>query len=118
MVKKTSAAKKIRKSPPKRQHTFDGPLSSRSIRSPLEISGVSGGELWQEGNQEQSEHGEGPWMGLLKKPAVRYLIATVSMAVLSKMVLTLSERYPQISELMKENLAVVEEKLAEYQSSS
>jgi hypothetical protein len=52
-----------------------------------------------------------------QNPAVRYVAGGIATAVLSKLATNLSERYPEISNFIKENLDTVEGKLGDFRNS-
>ncbi len=49
-------------------------------------------------------------------PAVRYVAGGIATALLTKIVTGLSERYPELSKFLKDNLDTVEERLSEFQN--
>lgn len=53
---------------------------------------------------------------MASNPAVRYLAAGFISAVSIQVLRKLSERYPEISEFLKENLELVEDKVANFRS--
>jgi hypothetical protein len=53
---------------------------------------------------------------LAANPAVRYVAGGIAAAVLTKVATNLSERYPEISNFIKENLDNVEGRLGEFKN--
>lgn len=53
---------------------------------------------------------------LASNPAVRYVAAGIATAVLTKIATNLSERYPELSHFIKENLDNVEGRLGDFKN--
>lgn len=56
--------------------------------------------------------------GWYEKPAFRYVAGGVGLAVLSRVAMSMSDRYPQISTFLRDNLDVIESKLSEFRGES
>lgn len=52
----------------------------------------------------------------VNNPAVRYVAGGIATAVLARIATNMSERYPEISNFLKENLDTVEGKLSEFRN--
>lgn len=48
------------------------------------------------------------------KPAVRYVAGGLAVAILARLAMKMSDRYPEISTFIKENIDTVESKLQEF----
>jgi hypothetical protein len=54
---------------------------------------------------------------LWAKPVTKYVVGGIGIAVISRLAMTVYNRYPVISEFIRENLDVVETKLTEFKES-
>ncbi len=52
-----------------------------------------------------------------EKPEVRMVAVGIGVALVTRLALSLSSKYPQISSFLRENLHVIEDKLEEYRGS-
>lgn len=59
---------------------------------------------------------QGFFKEFISNPAVRYVASGVATALLTKLATKMSERYPEISRFLTENLDSVEGKLAEFKN--
>lgn len=54
--------------------------------------------------------------GFISSPAVKYVAGGVATAILARVAANIADRYPEISNFIKENLETVENKLGEFKS--
>lgn len=52
----------------------------------------------------------------LQSPTVKYVAGGISVALLARLAAKLSDRYPELSEFMKENISMMENKLHEFKN--
>lgn len=71
---------------------------------------------------ESSDYGfknqNGFFKELISNPAVKYVAGGIATAMLSKFVTRLSEKYPEITRLLTDNLDSIENRLAEFRNSN
>ncbi len=53
-------------------------------------------------------------MEVLNNPAFKYVMGGIATAVLTKVVTNMADRYPELSNFLRENLDTIEEKLTEF----
>jgi hypothetical protein len=56
----------------------------------------------------------GVLMDVVNNPAFKYVVGGIATAVLTKVVTSMSDRYPEISNFLRENLETIEDKLTEF----
>ena len=56
--------------------------------------------------------------GWYESPAFKYVAGGVGLAVLSRLAMSMSDRYPQISTFFRDNLDIIETKLSEFRGQS
>jgi hypothetical protein len=55
-------------------------------------------------------------MEVVNNPAFKYVVGGIATAVLTKVVTNMADRYPELSNFLRENLDTIEEKLTEFKS--
>lgn len=53
-----------------------------------------------------------------ERPAVRYVAGGIGLALLARFTYSMSERYPEISRFLKENLDTIEDRMREFRGIS
>lgn len=53
-----------------------------------------------------------------ERPAVRYVAGGIGIALLARFAMNMSEKYPEISRFLRENLDTIEDKLQEFRGGS
>jgi hypothetical protein len=53
-------------------------------------------------------------MEVVNNPAFKYVVGGIATAVLTKVVTNMADRYPELSNFLRENLDTIEEKLTEF----
>lgn len=56
----------------------------------------------------------GMLMEVVNNPAFKYVVGGIATAVLTKVVTNMADRYPELSNFLRENLDTIEEKLTEF----
>lgn len=68
--------------------------------------------------QESSQSGGGFFREFVSNPAVKYVAAGIATSMLSKFVTKMTDRYPEITSLLKQNLDSIETRLSDYKNST
>lgn len=85
--------------------------SSPRISRNKELSSIS----LQSGEATATDYKE-VLRGFISSPAVKYVAGGVATAILARLAANISDRYPEISNFIKENLETVENKLGEFKN--
>lgn len=107
MARKTTNTRKNFKGS-RTQNTMEGYSGTSSVKGPSDISGISGGE-WNTDKR-------GFVMNVVSNPAFKYVMGGIATAVLTKLVTNMADKYPELSNFIRENLDTIEEKLGEFRS--
>lgn len=85
-----------------KRRTSPRKTSRKSASENLSVEGVSGDKVLKS------------WKDLYDSPAVKYVAAGIATAALSKLIKTISKRYPELTKILNEGLESVEDRLVDF----
>lgn len=97
---------------PSRKSTSRSSRKGQGFSDGSEINGAN--STLFSGMSDYSDSKRGMLMEVVNNPAFKYVVGGIATAVLTKVVTNMADRYPELSNFLRENLDTIEEKLTEF----